>query len=99
MKIACKRRNIAIWNESALIFRQNRVNGCILRAAGPISTMKQACIALAAQDRANITFNRRIISNRGEITISFRQNRVNVYDLRAAVLISTLKTSCTTFGW
>ena len=98
MKIAFKRRNIAIWSESVLNFRQNRVYGCILRAAGPISTMKQACIALVAQNRANITFNRRNISNRREITIIFRQNRVNVNDLRAAVLVSTQKTTCTTLG-
>ena len=47
-KNAFKPRNIAIWSESALNFRQNRVNGCILRAAGPISAMKQECIALVA---------------------------------------------------
>ena len=98
MKIAFKRRKIAIRIGRALNYRQDPVNGCIFGAAGPISTMKQACIALVAQNRANITFNRRNISNRREITISFRQNRVNVYDLRDAVLVSTLKTTCTTFG-
>ena len=98
MKIAFERWNIAIWSETALNFRQNRGNGCILRAAGPISTIKQACIILVAWNHANITLNRRSISNRREITISFRQNRVNAYDLRAVVLVSTLKTTCTTLG-
>ena len=98
MKIAFKRRNIAIWSESALNFRQIRVNGCILRAVGPVSTMKLPCITLVAKNRANIPFKRRNLSNRREIKLSFRQNRVNVYDLRAAVLVSTLKTTCTTLG-
>ena len=30
--------------------------------------------------------------------LTFRQNRVNACGLRAAVLVSTLKTACTTFG-
>ena len=45
-----------------------------------------------------IAFKRRNSSNRREITLRFRQNRLNRYDLIAAVPASTLKTACTTFG-
>ena len=94
MKIAFKLRSIFNRSESAPNFRQNRVNGCILRADGPVSTMKQACIAQVAQNRANIMFNRRNISNWREITLSFRQNRVNDSDLRVVRPVSTLKQAC-----
>ena len=63
-----------------------------------VSTIKAACTTFGMQNTKKIALKRRNISNRREITLSFRQNRVNVYDLRAAVLVSTLKTSCTTFG-
>ena len=33
-----------------------------------------------------------------EITLRFLQNRANGYYLRAAALVSKLKTACTTFG-
>ena len=39
-----------------------------------------------------ITFKRRNSSNRREITLSYLHNRANGYYLRAAVLVSTLKT-------
>ena len=46
----------------------------------------------------NIAFKRRNSTNRREITHSFRQNRVNDCDLRAAELALKLKAPCTTFG-
>ena len=98
MKIAFKRRKIAIRIGRALNYRQYPVNGCIVRAAGPISTMKQACIAFGFQNAMKIAFKRRNIAIRSESAHNFRRNRVNVYDLRAAVLVSTMKQACIAFG-
>ena len=63
-----------------------------------VSTLKTTCTTFGMQNAKKIALKRRNISNRREITLSFRQNRVNGYDLLAAVLVSTLKTTCTTLG-
>ena len=98
MKIAFKRRNSFNRREITLRFRQNRVNNCDLRAAVRLSTLKTPCITFCVKNAMKIAFKRRNSSNRREITLRFRQNRVNDCDLRAAVLVSKLKTPRTTFG-
>ena len=81
-----------------MTFRQNRVNDYILRAVVPVSTKKQEYIALVALHQSKIAFERRNVSNRSEITITFLQNRVNDCILRAAGPIATMKPACTTCG-
>ena len=92
------RRNISNWREITLSFRQNRVNVYDLRVAVLVPTLKTTCTTFGMQNVMKIAFKLRNISNRRESALNFRQNRVNVYDLRAAVLVSTLKTTCTTLG-
>ena len=98
MKITFKRRNSSNRIERTLNFRQNRVNGYDLRAAVQVSSLKTSCTTVVMKNAMKIAFRRRNSSNRREITLNFLQNRVNGYDLRAAVLVSKLKTACTTFG-
>ena len=98
MKVASKRRNSSNRRELTLNFLQNRVNDCDFRAAALVSTLKIASTTFGVQSAMKITFKRRNSSNRRERTLNFRQNRVNGYDLRAAVLVSKLKTARTTFG-
>ena len=98
MKIAFKRRSCSNRRVRTLNFRQNRVNGYDLLAALPVSTLKTACTTFGVKNAMKITFKRRSCSNRRERTLNFRQNRVNGYDLRAAVPLAALKTACTTFG-
>ena len=98
MKVAFKRRNITIRSEITFTFRQNRINGCDLRAAVLVSKLKTLCTTFAVKNAMKIAFKRRNSSNRREITSSFRQNWENDWDLRAAVLVSKLKTPCTAFG-
>ena len=70
------------------------MNGCILRAVGPVSTLKQASIAFSVENEMKIVFECRNISKRRERTLSFRQNWVNDSDLRVVRPVSTLKQAC-----
>ena len=98
MKVAFKRRNITITSEITFTFRQNRINGCYLRAAVLVSKLKSLCTTFGVKNAMKIAFKRRNSFNRRERTLSFRQNRVNGCDLRAAVLVSKLKTPCNAFS-
>ena len=98
MIIAFKGRNITNRSEITFTFRQNRVNASDLLAAVLVSKLKTPCTTFGVENAMKIAFKRRNSSNRREITLSFRQNRVNASDLLAAVLVSKLKTPCTAFG-
>ena len=97
-KIAFKRQSIPNRREITLFFLQNRVKRCILGTVVLVWMLKQTCVGLAHLNRANIAFKCRNISNRNEITLIFPQTRINCCDLQAAVLLSKLKTACTTFN-
>ena len=66
------------------------MNDCDLRVCGLVSTMESACTTFCTHNAVKIAFKRRNIAIRSESAHNFRQNRVNVYDLRAAVLVSTV---------
>ena len=91
-----KSRNNSNSRDITHSFHQNQENGCDMTAVGPASMMKQACIALAAKNRANIAFKRGKISSRGEIVLSFRQNQVSGCDLITDGPASTMKQACIT---
>ena len=65
-----------------------------MRAVGPVSTLKQACIAFGVENEMKIVFECRNISKRSERALNFRQNRVNDSDLRVVRPVSTLKQAC-----
>ena len=85
-------------SDITLSFRENRVNNCDFRATVLVSKLKTPCTTFGMWDAMIIAFKRQNSSNRREITLSYRQNWENDCDLRATVLVSKLKTPCTTFG-
>ena len=95
-KIALKRRNISNSREITLSFRQNRVNGYDLLAAGFVSTLKTSCSTFGVENEMKIVFECRNISKRRERTLSFCQNRVNGCIVRAVGRVSTMKQACIT---
>ena len=95
--MAFKRPNSSNRREITSTFRQNRLNDCDLRAAVLVSKLKTPCTAFGVLNPKKIAFKRRNITNRSDITFTFRQSRVNDSALLAALPVSTLKTACTTF--
>ena len=97
MEIAFKRRNISSMTDITHSFRQNRDYGRILRTVGHVSRLKTACIAFGVLKAMETAFKRGNISNRTDITHSFRQNRVNGLIFRSVETDSTPKTACIAF--
>ena len=56
-----------------------------------VSSLKTSCTTFGVKNAMKIAFRRRNSYNRTEITLWFRQNRVNGYDLRAAVPLAGAK--------
>ena len=98
MEIAFKRRNISSMTDITHSFRQNRDYGRILRTVGHVSRLKTACIAFGVLKAMETAFKRQNISNRTDITHSFRQNRVNGRIFRTDLYVSTMKLACISFG-
>ena len=69
-----------------------------MRAAVLVSKRKTARTTIGRQNAIKIALRRRNSTNRREVTLSFRQNRINDCEMLTAVLVSKQKTACTTFG-
>ena len=98
MEAAFRCRNISNRTEITHSFLRNRVNGRILRTVGLDSAPKTACIAFGVSNAIEIAFKSRNISNRTDITHSFRQNRVYGSISRTDLYVLTMKLSCIAFG-
>ena len=69
-----------------------------MRIVGLDSALKTACIAFGLQNAVEIASIRRNISNRTDITLSFRQNRVYGRIPRTDLYVLTMKLSFIAFG-